>query len=608
MRGEILQLSVLLLLLSASISHYHIIDYQVSESLYSGPYLDSIRYTFIEGEDQLFLAITDNEIDMIGDSIDPNFVIPLEDSSIEVSKRYRNGYGYMALNCEKYPFNISEFRQAIAYAIDKELICDDIWDGLASPHDSLLPRNNPFSIEGSAPISYYEDNNESAITIFDSLGFLDTDSDGFRELPNGSEFDVRIDYASTSNMAAEICQLFEQTLQSLDINATAIPYDWYIYPTEYPEYFEDFDMVFASRNFPSFDLRWMKYPNPAVSPVFGINVSWSNSSYDEWANQLTSSVTYTEVEDAAAEMQKIWLEECPLIICYQNHIFHAHRTDRFTGFVNDALSGIPDFWTNYRVRLNLKPLGQQGGTLRWGLPLEPDTFNPLVSSSQYTWDILDMLYDSLMKRSPSGNTIPWLAANYTFTTFEDNQAIPEGHCQIAFDILDNATWSNGDPLTAEDIRDSLLHYRNSYYFDGTPLMPELQPLVAAYTLATNQLVLEFNTTSYWHLYTVGYKPILHSLSLQQLGLEDWHDWKPAPQADEYVTSGPFVVDEFVPGEYILLIRNPSYFYQPALNDTASNDSSGFFGISSLQQLAIFGTLATVTIAAVVIIIRRKEDS
>jgi hypothetical protein len=118
----------------------------------NGPYLDNFVYKISESETEDMQALQEGEVDIIGYTIDPSLVPMLSESqNIEVATTLRNGYGFLIINCQKYPYNLTAFRRALAFAMDKNSICDDIWDGFAEPLDSLVPKINPFSIEGQLP-------------------------------------------------------------------------------------------------------------------------------------------------------------------------------------------------------------------------------------------------------------------------------------------------------------------------------------------------------------------------------------------------------------------------------------------------------------------------
>jgi peptide/nickel transport system substrate-binding protein len=258
-----------------------------------------------------------------------------------------------------------------------------------------------------------------------------------------------------------------------------------------------------------------------------------------------------------------------MIIAYENFEISAYRTDRFEGHKNDVSGGVPGYWTNYKVHLKDSEGGPFGGTFTWSNPLDIDTFNTMVSSSAYANNILMMLYDSLITQDWEGNDINWLITDYIAETHDDNADITEGHTRFTFNMLQNATWTDGEPLTAEDVAFSLNYFRDS---PGNPYGVDLTEMTAAYAKTPYTLEVEFSTESYWHLHTVSYKPIFPKHIFTDIGLTGWNTWDPNPPAEEMVTSGPFNVSEYVAGEFCEISRNPNFFYAP--ESTAGPGTTG----------------------------------
>ena len=118
------------------------------------PYVDALEYKVTPSESSLIDALKNSDIDMIGETINASYVPELKsDPKITVSKALRNGYGYFIINCAKYPYNYTAFRRAIAFAVDKWRIADEVWDGNAVPLDSVIPKISPWSAEGQLPFS-----------------------------------------------------------------------------------------------------------------------------------------------------------------------------------------------------------------------------------------------------------------------------------------------------------------------------------------------------------------------------------------------------------------------------------------------------------------------
>ncbi len=525
--------------------------------LNTGPLVQELVFKVIGGDDNQVLALINDEADLIGDMVDPSHLSTLESAAnIEVAETLRNGYAYLTIKTDKYPLNITDFRRAFAIAFDKEKICEEAWDGLAVPQDSLVPQQNPFSVEGQLPYTYYEANVALGNQLLDAAGFLDDDSDGFREAPNGSDFDIVVEVDTYSTVSSEVGETAAETLQALDIDAVCVQTDFYDYLNRLWLH-GDYDMVFLGASFTTFDINWLAYEywgDYADEPYWNFPC-WRNTTYDSWRNQLLHSTSYSQVYQAAIEMQKIWIHACPVVVCYQNKLLSAYRTDKFEGQVNDALDGTPSWWTNYKVHLKGSPTEPPTGQFRWSTPLDVDTFNFMATFSAYSWNVLASLYDSLIICDPEGNDMPWLAESYTIQTHSDNASIPAGHMRIIFNLVPNAVWTNYFPLTAYDVAFTLNYYADA---PGNPYGADLAEMTTAYASDYFTVIVDFETESFWHLHTVGYKPIIPMYVFAAIGPSGWNSWNPS--WDDLVTSGPFTISDYVAGEFTELSYNPLYFH------------------------------------------------
>jgi peptide/nickel transport system substrate-binding protein len=116
-------------------------------------------------------------------------------------------YGINSFNVAKYPFNITEFRWAIAYLVNRPALAKMYALSNGTPTtDWLLPMPYSWAIfDKYKPMAKraldriekdlgfkLEYNPDKSKEILDSLGFKDVDGDGFRELPNGTRFTVEL--------------------------------------------------------------------------------------------------------------------------------------------------------------------------------------------------------------------------------------------------------------------------------------------------------------------------------------------------------------------------------------------------------------------------------
>ncbi|MFW9847880.1 MAG: ABC transporter substrate-binding protein [Candidatus Thorarchaeota archaeon] len=561
----------------------------------SGPYLDKIVFDVITQEDQRVIALQDGDIDLIDDQLDPSFLETLvEAQDVDVFHKVRQGYGYVEINCQKYPLNITALRRAIAFALDKQAVSDDVWEGLSQPLDSVVPAGHLFTVEGMMPYTYYEANIAYANQILDDAGFLDVDEDGVREAPDGSDFDILVECASTSTIAIECGEILEEALLALDIDGNSEATDFYDYLNRL--YFHgDFDIVFLGTSFTNSDVDWLETSfgsEYADEPYLNLPM-FTNETFDSWIPQLKTGTTFEEVYEAAIEMQKILIYECPEIILYNNIQLYPYRTDKFEGWVESIFDGIPGFWTNMKVHLKDSLGGPYGGTLVWSNSEDIDTFNHMAAGSGYTQQVLDGMFDQLIKVGPNGEDVPWLAEDWIVETHDDNSAVPAGHMRITFDMVQNATWTDGTPLTGEDVAFTFNWYKSGA---GNPYGPDLVNMVAAYAPTPYQVIVEFNTESYWNLHLCGYDEIIPKHVFESLEPDDWQTYQPDPPASPMVTSGPYNCSEFIAGEFTELTRNPNYFFGLSHETTPTTPTSG--GGIDLTLTLVVGAIG----AAVVILI------
>ena len=570
----------------------------------NGPYIEKIDFEVMEEPQQQLLGLLNDQIDITYDNVPEDLMqVAIAAKDIEVSHTLRNGYGVLIINCNKYPYNITAFRRALAFALDKEAICDDIWHGLAFPQDSVVPSINPWSIEGQLPYTYYDPNVEMGNSLLDHAGFKDVDGDGFREAPDGSSFQVKIEGAWSSPRAAQVDEKARDALNALSIDAVALSTDFYGY-LDRIEHHGDYDIVFLGINFMDYDVDWMGYEFHSASAEvpFSNNANFRNDTADYWAEKLIHARTFDEAREASAELQKLLIYECPWIICYHNFFVNAYRTDRFEGFI-DIQSN--NWWTYFNVKLKVALGGPFGGTIRCGIRYF-GTLNLLVANTVAENEVLGELYDSLLKMNPNLNYMNWLCEGYILQTHADNPSVPDGHTRMTFDIVRNATWTDGTPLTGEDVSFSLNYLRDILGYLGSG---RLQDMFAAFAPTPYQVVFEFDSESIWNLHSVAYMPIMPKHVFEEIGLSGWNTWNPHPPNDEMVTSGPFNVTEYLSGEFAELTRNDNYFR--GLEYTSKTGDTGPQQEGNVALAFIAGTIsaaATITFGGLIVLKKTADDS
>ena len=523
----------------------------------SGPWVDTIVVESYETEREMILALIDGDIDACADSVSLDYLDQLDDAEdVELTRMPKNGYGFLNINCEKYPLNITEFRRSLAHALNKESLCENILVGLAQPHDSCIPTVNHMSNENQMNGLYYAADLEQAVELLDVAGFVDIDSDGYRETPNGSDLEISVYDCFQEEHSHEVCLNVVDTLHSMSIRAELV---------ELPQdlgrgfqFSEDYDISFNVRNFNNFalDELFTEYLSKNLDDPYRNLPRFVNSTYDAIASRLIHSTSYDEIEVASSALQKIILHECPIIVCYETLEVYAYRTD---DFCYDCDYVAADFWrTCYKA---YRKVGDViGGTFTWGTTNHFVTFNP-GAANNIDWNILSISYDSLFRVRADGRLIPRIAWDYEIETNLDTSDVPLGHCRYHIRIPKVWDW-NGIRLTAEDVAQALEYYRE---YDLGWLSKGTEYLTAVYSLNSVELVLEFNKESFWFLHNVCTKPILPIYYFEETGIinqddMDLHQW----YSDEIPSLGSFFLDGYVEDDFIVFDKKGDSILSPSL--------------------------------------------
>jgi peptide/nickel transport system substrate-binding protein len=268
---------------------------------------------------------------------------------------------------------------------------------------------------------------------------------------------------------------------------------------------------------------------------------------------------------------------------------------------------------------NIRKLdGTLGGTIRIAISEEPDTFNIYVTNSAYSAAILSELYPSLYKYGPDLTPWPDLAENLLTETHTDNPSVPVGHTRFTIDIVHNATWSDGEPLTAEDVAFTFTYAHESGIY-GNPAWESIGEMIAVYAPSTFRVVIEFSTSTYWHFSNFAYTSIIpkHIFNdIDGIGYEEWNTWNPVyDPAEPHVTCGPFVFTDYDAGEYYTITKNPLFHYSVQVptstttittaTTTSSNSTTtttGQTNESTQQQIELSRVLSTALITGSGIVI------
>jgi len=197
---------------------------------------------------------------------------------------------------------------------------------------------------------------------------------------------------------------------------------------------------------------------------------------------------------------------------------------------------------------------------------QPVTLDPATASGDAAWMLLEQILAGLVDLSDvpirddqTGQLQPDLAAGWT---------VSPGGTVYTFTLRSDATWSDGQPVTAHDAAFGILRsldpatnsasasllygIRNAQAYHQGQVTDPAEVGVAALDDTHLRVTLEHPASTILSILSH-----LVARPLPRHVVEAWgEDWT-APE--HIVTSGPYRLAEWVPGDHLLLTKNPTYY-------------------------------------------------
>lgn len=226
-----------------------------------------------------------------------------------------------------------DVRLALAHATDKVKINDVIYLGTASLGTTLIP--DGLGVWYNSSIKDYEFDVAKANQILDDAGYLDTDGDGIREMPDGTNPLVyRISWPSDSIDGPRLAELLSEMWREVGVKLELQGMDPGALTAACCPAF-DFDIILWG---------WGSDPDPNLLlsvmttdeiPTGSSETGYSNPEYDALYLQQAVERDFEKRKDLVWQMQQIVFDDVVYIIPYYDPNIQAYRTDRFTGWITD---------------------------------------------------------------------------------------------------------------------------------------------------------------------------------------------------------------------------------------------------------------------------------
>ena len=532
-----------------------------------GGYLDKVTFVVYPPEDeQLGLqALQANIIYAWDERVPSDNIEELEATSgVEVTSEPGDMYRMFCIDCRHFPTNITAYRRALAYALDKGAVIQGSTGGRGYLQDCAIPiALGNWTYESQLTETYYSQDIIKANATLEAAGFRDLDGNGWRDydVDNSStltaadildeDFTIEIMHYAGHVPSQNAVMLAVEGLGKCGIMAEsyACGMECFWYPVQkFPV------ECYTFANMVSPDLLFNLFHSSTNNNEWYFG-GWTNTTYDTYAENLMAASTLDEANHWAWKCQELLWYEQPMIVCYNDVYTHAYRTDRWEGYVNMACRNrIGNGYSLVQIRLKENAGGPFGCipteyimSLNQGL----DTTNYLWSNSKYAKMVFQLVYDGLWIYSPYDWT-PQPALAYAWET---EPTIASGDIRdgekYTFHLYENATWHDGTPVTATDVAFSFIVGLQD------PYNAENYQNVYRTNIVDNKTIEIFtNTTGYieW-VHATGFTIFPAHIWSIPANISTW-----GPTVAELVGSGPYIFDAYVPGQYVVLQRHHDWHF------------------------------------------------
>jgi peptide/nickel transport system substrate-binding protein len=304
------------------------------------PYITNITITLLSPDANIPALMASKEFDIIEvpSAAQVAGLVGLANVTVETFSTHPYGAWQMArwagilINNLKYPLSQKEFRQALAYGLDRQQIVDLAAGGYGKVASyGFLPSD---FTEWLAPdLPTYPRNITRAKKLIESLGFI-LGTDGFWYYPNGTK--LRLELMARAGGETLIAAVVAQQWKDIGLDVSVRTLSSSVYVNNYGYGYYDMGVILTNHPL-SMDFVLNKFYYPQVTPI-GQSVyyrgwtRWANDRYKELMEISRETTDRTKLHAIYNEAQRIIAEELPFLsIYYAKHIW-AHRTDTFEGW------------------------------------------------------------------------------------------------------------------------------------------------------------------------------------------------------------------------------------------------------------------------------------
>ena len=336
------------------------------------PAIDRVVFRVFTNEDAMVAALEKGEIDAAHSVPNSSFEALGNTEGIEAIFGSQGGFTELSMNGmagglgDGHPALLDlNVRHAIQHAIDKDALYDNVILGLGNKGVTMSVSPDPVWKPEIPVADQYTYDPAAANKLLDDGGYLDTNGDGVREMPDGGqELVFRYAENSDSETYADVRELVTGWLDAVGIGTEVSVFDG-----------GQLTPVIESGEWDLFVWGWTPFvdPDPMLSyftcgqlttdvesPGYN-DANWCSEEYDALYEQQNTELDRAKRVDLVHQMLTLFYEESTYVVLFEDADLQAYRTDRFEGWLRQPAETGPVLFSNGSpTYFNLKPIDGGG--------------------------------------------------------------------------------------------------------------------------------------------------------------------------------------------------------------------------------------------------------
>jgi len=448
---------------------------------------------------------------IVGDGIPTPDDIPLLEAS-DYSLASTSGFdmSFYAINCRTAmaPLDDPVFRTALAYAIDKGTIIPTLYGPMAMPLYNFVPPAQEFWYDSTVEGTFPKFNLQTAIATLIGGGYTPVliNPGGIAEPGNIDHWNMPAPanppntpirpLTQTVPVESDLAQVMSMWIESdmqsigLPVIHQPMPFNFIVYGDWLAAPYLNWDLTVG--------IGFSLGQNPFLYEMFdGASIPlWNiwgiaDPAVNMWTTALRGSLNPVTAQGNAYAAEAALVTAMPIIPMMASMKWSAIANTYDgepggLGWVNMKGHGGYNIWSALYSRREY-PNGDSYQQNTWLMAEDADKLNPLTSGTAYEWQLLSLIYSTLLQKNPyTLEDIPWCVTGmptvqpwngtrrevspgvwvYDPSPIGAPPGVPITGEYMRWTLRDDMTWHDGTPVTSADVEfclDLLVNQINAKY-------------------------------------------------------------------------------------------------------------------------------------------------